>query len=220
MNLLRLLKKEFVLCLHPAVPLFLALSVLILVPNYPYLVSFFYITLGIFFICMSGRENHDIPFTVSLPVSRREMAAARILMGCCLQVFQLILCAVLIALRPRILGDIPNGAGMDANLALLGEGFLLFALFNLIFFPSWYKDVRKVGVPFLKGSAAVFLFVVADVVSTYAVPFVRDRLDTADPAFLTEKAVFLLVCAVLYGAATYLAYRLSRRNFEKQDLQM
>lgn len=215
----KLLKKEFTLCLHPAIPLFLALSALLLTPNYPYIVTFFYITLGVFFICMTGRENHDITFTMCLPVSRKSLATARILFSCILQIAQLLLCAVMVLVRPAVLGDLPNAAGMDANLALLGDGLLVFALFNAIFFPAYYRDVRKVGVPFVKASAALLLFVGADIVCTYAVPFVRDTLDTLDPAHLPEKAVFTAACALIYILATVLSRRLSVKRFEKLDLQ-
>ena len=215
----KLLKKEFTLCLHPAVPLFLALSALLLTPNYPYLVTFFYITLGIFFICMSGRENHDITLTMCLPVSRKELVTARILLSCILQMTQLLLCAVMVLIRPAVLGDLTNAAGMDANAALLGEGLLTFALFNIIFFPAYYRDVRKVGVPFVKASAALLAFVGLDIVCTYAVPFVRDTLDTLDPAHLPEKAVFAALCAAIYALVSWAACRLSVKRFERLDLQ-
>ena len=64
----KLLKKELALCLHPAAVVMLLLSALVLAPNYPYAVSFFYLTLGLFFICLGGRENHDVIFTLTLPV--------------------------------------------------------------------------------------------------------------------------------------------------------
>lgn len=216
----QLLKKEWRLCLHPAVPLFLLLSALILVPNYPYAVCFFYLTLGIYFTCLAGRENHDLAFTLSLPVSRGDIVAARFLMCGALEVCQILLAGLVILLRERLLGGAPNAAGMDANLALPGEGFLLFGLFNLLFFPAWYRDVNKLGVPFLRASAAVFLFVVAAVVSTYALPFVRDVLDTPDPAHLGAKAAFTAACAGVYLLLSCLSFRLSRRRFEHQDLQV
>ena len=43
-----LLKKEWKLVMMPVPLLFLLLSALVLVPNYPYYVTFFYTTLGIF----------------------------------------------------------------------------------------------------------------------------------------------------------------------------
>ncbi|MBQ9264271.1 MAG: ABC-2 transporter permease [Clostridia bacterium] len=217
---MKLLKKEFSLCLHPAAVVFLGLSTLVLIPNYPPAISFFYVTLGIFFICMAGRENHDVAFTLTLPVSRQDAVAGRVLLACCLEILQVVLCGLLAFVKARVIGLPENPSGMDANLALPGEGLLLFGLFNLVFFPAWYKDIRKVGVPFLMASAAVFVYIVAAVVATYALPFVRDQLDTPDPAFLTAKALFLLFAFVFYAGATFLAFRLSVRRFEKQDLQL
>ena len=45
-----LIKKEFKLALHPTVPLFWLLSAMLIIPNYPYYVAFFYTTLGLFFV--------------------------------------------------------------------------------------------------------------------------------------------------------------------------
>ena len=47
--MLRLLQKEIRLAMHPTVPIFLLLSAMLLIPNYPYYVAFFYTGLGVFF---------------------------------------------------------------------------------------------------------------------------------------------------------------------------
>ena len=216
---MKLLKKEFRLCMHPAAWIMLGLSVLILIPNYPYAVSFFYMTLGIFFITQGGRENHDPAYTMTLPVSRREAVMGRILFACCLEGMQL-LAAALFTLIKTLLGAGPNQAGMDANLALLGEGLILFSLFNLIFFPMYFRDVSKIGKPFVVSSIAVFLYIVLAVAATYVLPFVRDRLDTPDPAHMGEKLVFLLFSLLIFLGCTALSMRLSIKGFEKLDLQL
>ena len=176
-------------------------------------------TLGIFFISQGGRENHDASYTLSLPVSRSEAVKGRILFCCCLEVMQLAAAAVIVLLK-SLLGAGPNGAGMDANIALLGEGLILFSLFNLIFFPGYYRDIRKIGKPFIIASIAVFLYITAGVAATYAVPLVRDRLDTPDPEHMAIKLVFFGASAVVYAAFTGLAVRLSVKRFEKLDLQL
>ena len=63
----KLLKKELRLCLHPAAIIMLGMALLILIPGYPYAVSFFYTMLGLFFIAQGSRENHDVAFTLTLP---------------------------------------------------------------------------------------------------------------------------------------------------------
>ena len=58
--MLNLLRKELRLAVHPTSWIFLGLSLMLLIPSYPYYVAFFYTGLGIFFTCLSARENQDI----------------------------------------------------------------------------------------------------------------------------------------------------------------
>ena len=78
---LKLLRKEWTLCLHPAALIMLGLSTLTLIPNYPYTVSFFYTTLGLFFIAQGARENHDVTFTLTLPVDKKAVVDGRFLLA-------------------------------------------------------------------------------------------------------------------------------------------
>ena len=39
----------------------------------------------------------------------------------------------------NVIGSLPNPAGLDAGVALIGEGLILFAIFNLVFFPVYYQ---------------------------------------------------------------------------------
>ena len=214
---MNMLKKEFRLCMHPAAWIMLGLCLLILIPNYPYTISFFYMTLGIFFICQGARENHDVTYTMTLPVSRRDAVKGRILFAGCLEILQWIMAAAMVVLK-RFIAPGPNAAGMDANIALLGEGLLLFGIFNLLFFPAYYKDVTKVGKPFVIASIAVFVYIVISVAATYAVPFVRDKLDTPDPEHMAAKTAFLTGALLWYAASAALSIQLSVKRFEKLDL--
>ena len=216
---MKLLKKEFRLCLHPTGLIMPMLGSMVLIPNYPYAVSYFYMTLAIYFVCLSGRENHDATYTLTLPVSRREMVRGRILFACCLEGFQLASCMLFVLLKSFILQQ-PNLAGLEAGVALLGDGLILFGLFNLIFFPIWYKNIAKIGGAFLWACAGVFLYVIVGVVATYAIPFVRDCLDTPDPEFMVQKLLFVAAALLFFAAATGLAARLSTRRFEAQDLPL
>lgn len=214
----KLLKKELSLCLHPAAVVMLSLSALVLTPNYPYAVSFFYLTLGLFFICLDGRENHDVIYTLTLPVAKRDAVTARMSLAVLLELVLLALVFGFIQLHRRILPD-SNAAGIDANLALLGEGFLFFGLYHLVFFPSYYRDVNKVGLSFVKGCVFSAVFVAADIVLCYTLPLMRDVLDTPDPQHLSAKLIFLAASIAVYAAGTFLALRVSQRRFEAQDIR-
>lgn len=213
----KLLKKEFILSMHPITPLMLILSVMVLIPNYPYTVMFFYMTLSIFFTCMTGRENHDVVYTMTLPVAKNNIVKARIYFVVILEILQILLIVPFSILRQQI-NPMGNEAGMDANIALLAEGFLLFGIFNLIFFYSYYKNVDKVGISFVKATIVFFLLVIIDVICTHAVPFIRDYLDTPDPEYLSYKLITLGVGILFYFLITIWVCHISVKNFEKQDL--
>lgn len=212
-----LLYKEFRLALHPAATLFLGLAAMMLIPNYPLSVTFFYSCLGVFFISLGARENKDILYTMLLPVKKRDLVKARFSMVILLQTALVVLCVPFFFLR-QLYPPEGNVVGMDANLALLGFGFIIMGLFNLVFFPKFFRDPNKVGAPFLLGSAAVFLAVALTEALPHFVPFVRNRLDTALFQFLPEKLLTLLAGAALYTLFTALAYRSSAKAFEALDI--
>lgn len=213
----KLLKKEFLLSMHPITPLMLALSAMVMIPNYPYAVMFFYMTLAVFFTCMIGRENHDVIYTMTLPVAKSDIVKARICFVVILELLQLLFLIPFSLLR-QSLNSMGNEAGMDANIVLFAEGFLLFGIFNLLFFYSYYKNVDKVGISFIKATVIFFILVIIEIVATHAIPFVRDCLDTPDPEYLAYKLIALGVGFVLYLIMTIWVCRVSINNFEKQDL--
>lgn len=213
----RLLYKELRLALHPAAVLFLGLSSMMLIPNYPLSVTFFYSCLGVFFICLNARENRDTLYTVLLPVKKRDLVKARFGMVVLLQLALTVLCVPFFFLR-SMYPPVGNVVGMDANLALLGFGLMIMGLFDFLFFCQYYKNPSKVGGPFLLGSLGVFFLVGVTEALPHFAPFVRDRLDTPLGACLPEKLLFFLVGAAVYGLLVFFAYRLSVRAFEKLDL--
>ena len=212
-----LLKKEFTLSMHPTGILFLGMSAMLLIPNYPYLVSFFYTGLAVFFICLNGRENGDIPFMLLMPIKKRDIVRARFSTVIILQLMQIILSVPFAVLRQHIM-PMGNAAGMDANLTLLGYGLVLYGVFNLIFFTNYYKDVSRVGISFLFSCIGVTVWIALAEACTFAVPFVREKLDTPDTVFLTEKLIVLLCGAFIYVLMTYTAFKRSAALFERQDL--
>lgn len=213
----KLIYKEIRLALHPAAIIFLFLSAMLLIPNYPYYVAFFYTCLGIFFICLNGRENKDIEFMSVLPVRKREAVKARFLLTIILELAQLLLAVPFAWIQSHIIKQ-PNAVGMDANIALFGVAFLLLGVFNFVFFSRYYKNPSKVGGPFLWGCAVFTCLMVIAEASVHVIPFLRDCIDTLDPGSWEYKLVVLAAGAVLYAVLTWSAYIKSAKSFEKLDI--
>lgn len=212
-----LLYKELRLSLHPTNVLFFFFAALIFIPGYPYQMAAFFTCLGLNSLCVSGRENSDIFYTALLPARKGDIVRARFALTSLLQLGQMALMLPLIALRDAFI-PLDNPAGLEASPALIGLGLITFGAFNFVFFTLYYKDPRKIGLPFIFGCIPVFLLISLEVAATYAIPFVRDKLDTRGLLFLPEKLSVLAVGAVFYFALTLLACRKSVKSFEKLDL--
>lgn len=212
-----LLIKEWRLALHPAALLFLCLSSMLLIPSYPYFVIFFYTCLGLFFICLSGRENKDIYYTMLLPASKRGIVAARFLLAILIELLQFA-AAIPFALLHNALYSAPNAAGMNVNTAFFGFAFLLIGLFNLVFFPKYYRNPNKVGMPFLFGCLAFAAGMTAVEAGRFALPAIDAYLNAQGTQNLPYQLTALATGAALWALFTLIAYRRSAKSFEAFDL--
>lgn len=218
--ILKLLKKEFSLCLHLTSIMFLAFCAFVFIPNYPYEVMFFFSGLSVFFVCLTARENQDAPFTCTLPVKKRQVAISRVLFCAVFQIALLILAGITTAIKETYFSVEAqvNLAGSTANLAFLGHGGLLLGIFNLIFFPWHFKNPTKVGLPFVTAAAVQFIVIALLIVLRFSAPVYSDLLVSPDPANMGVKAIFFCVGIAFYFGATALSCYLSSRQFEKTDL--
>ena len=144
---------------------------------------------------------------------------ARILLCAGLEVIDLLLIGLFILVKGAA-GSMPNPAGLDAGLALLGEGMILFAIYNMIFFPMYYRDINKPGKAFGFAASAMFLWIVLEVAGTYTVPFVRDVLDQPDPRYMSDKALFTLGGLALFLGGTAWSIQTSAKRFGEVDLSL
>jgi hypothetical protein len=234
-----LLNKELKLCLHPTVFIYLALVLMLLIPSYPYLVACFFLCNAMFFIFQTSRENGDPMYTAMLPVSKAQAVKARVLLVVIFQLLQLLLMAGMCALA-LVAMDVEKGnaGGTDHSLSLLAFALVLYAIFNSIFLPSFYKTGYKAGTAFIKGAIGVWIWIMlieglmiasgAVMNSGADIPFFRfiaeniDRMPikAPDPARAwTVQGILLAAGAVIYAALTTLALRVSVKRYEKVDVQ-
>lgn len=205
-----LLYKQFRLVAHPMTYLFCLFPAMLLIPNYPYTVSCFYVTLGLFFTFQNGREQRDSDFSALLPVRKCDTVIAAVLFCIIIELFSLVLSAlfVMLSFKIRPLGG--NAAGIDANIAFLGFAFLVFAVFNGVFLTIFYRTGYKAGSAFLISSIGMFTVVALDVVLPHIFPWLDGY---------HEEQWFILAFGILmYGLITWLACKRAISRYEKVDL--
>ena len=212
-----LLKKEWKLVMMPVPLLFLLLSALVLVPNYPYYVTFFYTTLGIFLMMQFERENRDLYYMALLPVTKREMVRARFLLVLSVEALQVLVCVPFMLLRASY-GSVKNAVGIEANAAFLGLSLVLLGLFNRIFFPMHYKNAYDLGKPFVVASVVEFFYIVLAEVCDHVIPYMKTVCESYALRDQLRQWPVLLGGAAVFALLTMAAERSSVRRFEQVDL--
>ena len=214
-----LLYKEFTLAAHPTVYIFLSFALMLLIPSYPYYVAFIYTCLAIFFVFLNGRESKDVFYTASLPIRKRDTVKARCYMITIIELAQILVSIPFAIIGSRINPN-PQGniAGIEANFAFFGFVFLMFALFNIIFIPMFYKTAYQAGKSFLWAGSAVAVYIVAMEAAVQIIPVLKTNLDTSAPEKMIKQLPILAAGMIIYAFTMVLAYKKAAHNFEKVDL--
>lgn len=208
--------KQLRLVCHPMTLLFTLFGVMLLIPSYPYTVAYFYVTLGIFFMMMNGREQRDADFTAILPVRKRDAARVTVLFSAAVELMSLVLSLPFAAISVRINPNGGNAVGLDPNAALFGVALLMYAVFNAVFFLSFYRTGYKVGISFLKGILAMLpVMLIGEALPHF--PGLVWLNDTTAAGNLRQLPI-LLAGAVIFAAGLWLTCRCAAARYEKVDL--
>ena len=211
-----LLYKQFRLVCHPMTLIFCLFGIMVLIPNYPYTVIFFYVMLGLFFTFLNIREQKDIYYSALLPVPKRDTVKAGCAFVAIIEVLSLVVLIPCSLLAVHLQPGKDNLVGLDPNLALLAAGFLLYAVFNGVFLPSFYANGYKVGMAFLNAVIPTTLVMGA----LEALPHfpALTWLDDLDAATQVRLLPALIASVLLYAGGMALTFRASARRYEKVDL--
>jgi ABC-2 type transport system permease protein len=212
-----LLYKEFRLALHPSMFIYLACSALLLIPSWPFFVAFVYLVMGFMTMFFTARSNQDIFFTACLPIRKRDAVFARVYSVASFELMQII-AAIPFAYLNTLINPHGNGAGMNPNFAFFGFVLIMFAIFNSILFPWFYKTAYKVGTPLIFAILGFMLFggIVETVVHT--VPVLTVNLNAFGAGHLGSQLIVLLSGIAIFFGLTWLAAKQAAKRFEKVDL--
>ena len=212
-----LLYKEFRLVIHPMYYLVMLTGALLLIPQWPFFIAlmyFFFILIPNIFT--GAKAQNDIGFSVMMPVRKRDVVGARILAMVLLELANIAVAAVFAALNIAL-----YGAGnflLDPNIAFFGLSFVMYGLFNAVFFPMFYKTAYKVGVPLLAAVALIVLFALGVEMTVLLWPGAAYALDGISTPELARQLPVLAAGIGVFALLTWLAWRVSVKRFEKVDL--
>lgn len=209
-----MLYKEFRLAIHPLFYLILLFGALLLIPQWVFYLAMMYF----FFILVPniftmGKAQNDIEFSVMLPVRKRDVVKARIMSIVLLEVLQIAVAAIFGVIHMQIY-SVKNFL-MDPNFAFFGFTFMMYAVFNAVFFPMFYKTAYKIGIPTIVANIAALLFATAVEFGVLCIPALKEL----DGMWNVGAQIWVLIGGiVVFVLVNMAAYRISARLFERVDL--
>ncbi len=214
-----LLIKEMTLSASPLSYCFIAFGCMFLLPGYPILCGAFFSCLGLFQSFQYAREANDLVFSALLPISKRDVARAKVYFCCVIELCTLLVMALAMLARMTILADAPayrNNALMGANPFALGIAFLIFGLFNLIFVAGFFATSYQFAKPFIAFVGISFL-VIGIAETLHHIPGLQ-ALNAFGLDQLPLQLGLLAMGVVCYSVLTWLALRSAAARFERVDL--
>ena len=212
-----LMYKEFRLVVHPLYYLVALTGVLLLIPQWPYFIALMYF----FFIAVpnifaGGKASNDIGFSVMMPVRKRDVVMARMMVIVILELASIAVASVFAALNITLYQA--QNFLLDPNIAFIGLVFVMYGLFNVVFFPMFYKTAYKIGLPIITAVIATVLFATAAEMQNLLSPAAAGVLDGISGDALVRQLPVLAAGIAVFALLTWLACRVSVKRFEKVDL--
>lgn len=213
-----LVYKELKLVVAPFIYMFPALSMLLLVPDYPYAVSMSYCIYGIFITFNLCQVNKDMEFTANLPVPRRYVVYSRYITIIYLELLQIIVAIPFAIISSFVLHKDGNIVGMDANLAFFGMTFISYGIFNSIFLPKYFKTGYKMTGALISSLSVYVVLVVLSEILIAFIPALHGTLDGLSPEKVPIRLAILLGGIVIYILLNVFSSKKAVKNFEKVSI--
>lgn len=216
-----LLLKEFKLCFLPVNFVFLIMCSMILIPNYPGYVSFFYLLMNCFWVFKNADLNKDLQYSLILPITKSDIVKARCIS---ISLYEILFFALSIPFAFLNYKFFPNGnnAGVVPNFAFYGLSFILISVSRFAFFTIYYNKAEKHEKAFL---ISTVIFFVLYFFCEFPVWMIKKGnlqslafIDKFDCVSLIKQLPILITGIVIYILGWILTYKVSAKKFEQVNL--
>lgn len=213
--MLNIFIKECKLAIHPfyfVLPI--VTGALMLIPQWIYLlVPIYFCLIAVPNLFTQYRANNDLQFSAVLPVRKRDMVKARLASIILLEMLHLLWALIFVLLHHAIYKQTDNFV-LNTNSAFFGISLLLYALFNMVLFPQYYKTGYSFGGPLIISITVVVLLAALFEILSAVSPVFQHYMENS----LKTELLVLGFGILFFCISTVATYRLSAARFEKVDI--
>jgi ABC-2 type transport system permease protein len=203
-------------------PWFLAMpfltGALMLIPGWIYLIVIQYLFwISIPNIFGQFKAHNDLIFTTTMPVSRKDMVKARVIVIIFLELLHVLVAMgfgiLTIHLYPNVVYYF-----FAPHMGFWGICFVMLAIFNITFFPLYYKTAYKYGLAVTAAVMATLLFSVGVQWLGIQNSFVFDAFNGTGATNLTLQLILLFAGIIIFTIFSAVACKIAIKRFEKVDI--
>ncbi|OBR66548.1 hypothetical protein A7K91_03650 [Paenibacillus oryzae] len=191
---------------------------LTLIPSWLY----FFVLLYFCFITVPNlfagyKSQNDLIFTSILPVAKTNIVKAKISVVVILELLHMVIAIIYGVISISLYPDITYYF-FAPTFGFWGLCFVMLAIFNLIFYPIYYKTAYKYGVATIASIAAALLFAGGAEWLAIQNSFVHDVFKGAGADNLLLQLSILAAGIIIFALFTIIAYYMSIKRFEKVEI--
>ena len=213
-----LLYKEFKLSIHKAF-LFMPILVgaLLLIPQWVYLVALMYVFwITVPNIYSTYNSQNDRTFCMLIPIKKEDYVKTKILSLMIIELIHIVFAFIFAIIHDQIY-QVSNFM-MDLNFAFFGVGFIMYGIFNLIFYPIYFKTAYYFGKAAIFANIVAVLFALAVEASVIIFPGFQEIMKGPGQINFIYQLIIFIGGIVIFLSFNYLAYKISKNIFARIDL--
>ncbi|XMB73034.1 ABC-2 transporter permease [Mycoplasmatota bacterium WC30] len=187
------------------------LAGLIMIPQWIFMLVFmyfFWISVPQIFSAYLAQQDYE--FTTVLPVKKSDIAKAKGLTIIILELYHIILAVIAGIIHVLIYGS--ANIFLDISPAFFGYVLIMFALFNIVFLPLYFRTAYYFGKPLILGVIVSTIFGIGLELLVLLLPEAAKILD--NPNTLYQISILIVGIGMFVGL-NWLALNRSARNYEQ-----
>ncbi|MCE4051429.1 MULTISPECIES: ABC-2 transporter permease [Bacillaceae] len=191
---------------------------LMLIPGWIYfivLLYFCWITIPNVF--NQFKAQNDLMFTSVLPVAKKDMVKARIIVIVGLELLHIVTAAIFgsvsLILYPNV-----TYYFFPPNMGFWGLNLIMLAIFNIIFIPMFYKTAYRFGFALCAAVTAAMLFAGISQWLGIQNPILNGIFYGTDAQEMTLQTFILIAGILVFALLSFIAYRLAVKRFLRVEI--
>jgi hypothetical protein len=189
------------------------LAALMFIPNWIFtLVFMYFFWISVPQIFSSYLANADYQFSSSLPVRRKDIVLSKSYALMILEGLHIVSAVIFGIIHNAIYGS--WNFFFDINLAFFGVGIQMYAVFNIIFLPMYFKTAHFFGKATLYGTIATLIYGFIFEFGVARYQFMRDLFE----GNITTQIIVFCSTIGLAAILNFIAIKQSEKRFMRVDL--